>query len=396
MTDPAEGVRRICVVTGSRAEYGLLHPLMKEIAAEPSLALLTIVTGAHLEQRFGNTVEAIKADGFAIDTTVPMDLASDAPVALARSLGAAISGIAAAFERLAPDLVVVLGDRYEILAAVQSALLLRLPVAHIHGGEITEGAVDDAIRHAITKMAHLHFVAAEPYRGRVIQMGEAPERVFTVGALALDNLAQLELPARAELERDLDFALDCEFFLVTYHPATLGRLAPHDAAGELVAALDAFPDHKIIVTGTNADPGRDAVAGRLAAWAASRPGRILNCPSMGQKGYLAAMQYSAAVVGNSSSGILEAPALGVPTVNVGTRQHGRLRAASVIDCGEQRHDIVTALNKALDPDFRANSADAPYPFGKPGACRRIREILASTPIEGLTEKTFFDMAEVTR
>ncbi len=392
MANRENPARRICVVTGCRADYGLLYEVMRDLKDRSKIDLQVLVTGAHLAPRFGETATLIEGDGFVIDARVPMDLDSDQPTAIARALGSAVGGIAEAFERLNPDVVVVLGDRYEILAAAQAALILGLPLAHIHGGELTLGAMDDAIRHAVTKMAQLHFVAADAYRKRVIQLGESPERVHLVGALALDNIAGQDLPDRHSLGKEIGFALEQgDYFLITYHPATRGTLAPGAAIGELLAALDDFPDHRMVVTGVNADPGRDAVSGAIHAWAMGRGDTALVVENLGQRRYLAAMKHCAAVVGNSSSGLLEAPALGVPTVNVGERQAGRLRAASVIDCADDAAAIGAAIARATSPAFRAAAADAPYPFGTPGAARRICDILATVPLAGLHSKGFHDL-----
>lgn len=383
--------RIICVVTGSRAEYGLLLPLMKEIEADPALALRLVVTGSHLSPRFGATATTIEADGFVIDARVDLGLAGDSPLETARSMGQGLSGMTEAFERLRPHLVVVLGDRYEILVAAQAAMLLRLPIAHIHGGEASEGAMDEAIRHALTKMAHLHFAAAEPYRRRIIQMGERPERVFTVGAMALDALAILPPMPRTELNRRLELPDGVPFFLVTYHPVTLADSDPGHAVEALAAALDAFPDHRVIVTGVNADPGHDSVSRVIDHWCRTRSGRVRAVTSLGLSLYAAAMGAAAAVVGNSSSGIIEAPFVGTPTVNLGMRQQGRIRAASVIDCAETEADIRAAVARALDPAFRAGAARASYPFGTPGAAARITEVLRSVELDGLLIKTFYDL-----
>ncbi|WP_217425491.1 UDP-N-acetylglucosamine 2-epimerase [Magnetospirillum sp. SS-4] len=388
---PAPAHRTICVVTGSRAEYGLLLPLMRTIEADSALDLRLVVTGSHLSARFGATAAAIEADGLVIDARVDLELAGDSPRETARAMALGLTGMAEAFERQRPHLVVVLGDRYEILAAAQAAMLLRIPIAHIHGGEASEGAMDEAIRHALTKMAHLHFAAAEPYRRRIVQMGERPERVFTVGAMALDALAALPAMPRAELEQRLGLPEGAPFFLVTYHPVTLENGDPGHAMEALAAALDAFPDHHVIATGVNADPGHDSVSRVIDRWCKARPGRVRAATSLGLSLYAAAMDAAAAVVGNSSSGIIEAPFLKTPTVNIGRRQQGRLRAASVIDCAETEADIRAALIRALAPAFRAEAARAPYPFGTPGAAARIAEALRTVQLDGLLIKTFFDL-----
>jgi UDP-hydrolysing UDP-N-acetyl-D-glucosamine 2-epimerase len=383
--------RTICVVTGARAEYGLLYWLLKEIAADPDLTLRLVVTGMHLAPRFGLTWRAIEDDGFKIDEKVDIDLGDDSARGVARSLGLGTIGMAQAFERLKPDIVVVHGDRFEVLAAAQAALLARLPVAHIRGGELTEGALDDAMRHAITKMAHLHFTASEAYSKRVIQLGEDPDRVFTVGALGLEAISATPPMSRDELEDSLGFPLGETTFLVTYHPATLGLVEPAQAVDELIAALDRFPDANIVFTGVNADPGHDAIAKRIHDYAAHRPGPTHYVESLGQPRYLALMGVSAVVIGNSSSGIVEAPALRVPTVNIGERQKGRLRAASVIDCQETRDAIQGAIEKALEPGFRARLAETVSPYGDGDAAGKIKAVLKKTDLQDIVVKRFVDL-----
>ena len=384
--------RTICVVTGARAEYGLLSWLLKEIADDPDLALQVVATGMHLAPRFGLTWRAIEDDGFMVDAKVDIDLGDDSARAVARSLGLGTIGMGEAFERLKPDIVVVHGDRFEVLAAAQAALLARLPVAHIRGGELTEGALDDAMRHAITKMAHLHFTASEAYSTRVIQLGEDPARVFTVGALGLEGVFHTPPMSRDALEAALSFPLGETTFLVTYHPATLGQIKPAQAVDELIAALDHFDDATIVFTGVNADPGHDAIAKRIGDYAAGRPDPTHYVESLGQPRYLALMRVCAVVVGNSSSGIVEAPALKVPTVNLGDRQKGRLRAPSVIDCRETRDDIQGAIAKALDPEFRARLAETVSPYGDGDAARKIKTILKQTDLAGIVVKRFFDLS----
>lgn len=383
--------RRICVVTGTRAEYGLLRLLLAELAADPAVALQVLVTGAHLSPRFGETWKQIEADGFAIDARVDMALAGDSPAETAHSMALGLAGMAEALARLAPDLVVLLGDRYEILAAAEAAMLCRIPIAHLHGGEATEGAMDEAIRHAVTKMAHLHFTAAEEYRRRVVQLGEDPARVFNVGATGIDCMAATPAMSRAEVDAELGMAAGRPFFLVTYHPVTLSGADQSQAVAELAAALDAFPHHHVVVTGVNADPGHDEVSQGFARWRQTRHEGLVMVETLGQRRYYGAMRWCDAVVGNSSSGLLEAPAAKIPSVNIGPRQRGRVRAASVIDCGESRDEITSALLRALDPAFRAVAAVAPYPFGTPGASKRIAAILRDARLEGILMKRFHDL-----
>jgi len=381
--------RKICVVTGSRAEYGLLFWLMKETAADPALRLQLIVTGAHLSPKFGDTWRVIEDDGFAIDARVDIEPDDDTAVGVAQAMGRCVAGVAEAYERLKPDVVVLWGDRYEILAAAAAATIACIPIAHVSGGEVTEGAIDDAIRHAITKMASLHFVAAEPYRARVIQMGEDPARVFTVGAPGLDNVEKLALLDRGGVEKALKLPKGRDYFLVTYHPATRGDAEREVAA--ILAALDRFPDHHVVATGVNADPGRDRIAKLLADYVAANAGRAVMHESLGQLRYLSALKHAAAAVGNSSSGIVEAPAFSVPTVNIGDRQKGRLRARSVIDCAGTADAVAAAIGRALEPGFRAGLAGMATPFGGGGASARIARHLKAIDLASLARKPFFDL-----
>lgn len=383
--------RKLCVVTGTRAEYGLLYWLLREIEADEALDLQLAVTGMHLSPEFGMTVEAIEADGFAVDARVEMLLSSDTPVGIAKSIGLGVIGFADAFARLRPDLVVVLGDRFEILAAAQAALVAKIPIAHIHGGEATKGLIDDPIRHAVTKMAHFHFVAAEPFRRRVIQLGEHPDRVHLVGAPGLDHLRRSALLDREALEASLGFELRTPTLLATYHPVTLDTGDPSQPMRELLAALDERPDALVIFTKANADTDGRVINEMIDAYAAEHPERVKAFTSLGQQRYLSALHQVDAVVGNSSSGIIEAPAAGVPTVNIGDRQGGRLRAASVVDCAADRDAIGVALRKALDPTFRGEVRHMNSPFGDGDASRQIKEHLKEASLEDLLKKGFYDI-----
>jgi UDP-hydrolysing UDP-N-acetyl-D-glucosamine 2-epimerase len=380
--------RRICVFTGTRAEYGLLYWLLKEMQAEPRIGLQLLVSGSHLASEFGETWRQIVADGFAIDAKVDMLLASDEPVAVAKSMALGLAGVAEALDRLKPDLLVLLGDRYEALAAAEAAMLLRIPIAHIHGGEATEGAIDDSIRHAITKMAHLHFAATELYRERILQLGEAPERVFTVGAPGLDHIDNTKLIDRRELECDLGFQFGDRNLLITYHPATLDPASPAAAVRRLFDALGRMPEVRVIMTKSNADVGGRAINAMVDDYASQRPGRVLAVSSLGQQRYLSVMAQVDAVVGNSSSGIIEAPAMGKPTVNIGPRQQGRARAPSVIDCADDKDAIVAAIGCALSPAAQATAARRESPYGTGGASKRIKDVLATVELEGLLAKRF--------
>lgn len=383
--------RKICVVTGTRAEYGLLSRLMHEIKADKALLLQVIATGMHLSPEFGSTYKSIEEDGFSIDAKVEMLLSSDTPTGVAKSMGVGMIGLADAFERLKPDILVLLGDRFEILAAASAAMAARIPIAHLHGGESTEGAIDEAIRHAVTKMAHLHFVAAEPYRKRVIQLGEDPERVFHFGATAIDNIRSMKLMDRRRLEASLGFSLGKRCFLVTYHPVTIEDRGPESAMKELFKALDSFPEARLIITRPNADAGGRQIIKLIDEYASKRGAGVLVSTSLGQLRYLSAMKHADAVIGNSSSGIIEAPALKKPTVNIGTRQKGRIRAGSVIDCDDKAGQIQAAIAKAISPEFQRSLAAVTSPYGNGGTATAIKEQLKKTALKDILFKKFFDL-----
>lgn len=378
------------MVTGSRADYGLLYWLLKEISGDSELQLQLIVTGMHLSPEFGLTVRQIDADGFPIDAKVEMLLSSDTPAGIAKSMGVGLIGFGDALARLRPDIVVVLGDRFEILAAAQAALVARLPIAHLHGGEVSEGAFDEGIRHAISKMAHLHFVAAEPYRKRLVQMGEHPDRVFNVGAPGLDHLAGLKWLSRVELETVLGLPLGKPLFLMTYHPVTLDTADATDAQEELLAALDAFPDATLIFTYPNADTGGRNLIAAIDDFVARHPHRARAFASLGQRNYLSLMREADAVIGNSSSGLIEAPALQKPTVNIGERQKGRLKASSVVDVAETREDVVRGIRHVLSEEFREALSGTVSLYGAGNASEQIRLILKQ-PLPDI-KKHFFDIA----
>lgn len=383
--------RKICVVTGTRAEYGLLYWLMKEIQDDKILELQIIVTGTHLSPEFGLTYREIEKGGFSIDEKVEMLLSSDTLVGVTKAMGLALIGFADAFQRLSPDIVVLLGDRYEILAAAEAALVANIPIAHIHGGEITEGAIDDSIRHAITKMAHLHFVAAPEYKGRVVQMGENPANVHEVGMVGVDNIVKLPLMSLGDLEASIEFPLGKSYFLVTYHPVTVAGMNEKETLKALFDALDVFPDYRVLITKSNGDVGGREINRQIEQYAAKNKGRVYCCASLGQLRYLSAMKHCAAVVGNSSSGILEAPVLRRPTVNIGARQKGRLRFPSVIDCGERKEEIVSSIKKAVSEEFQRTMDNMAVPHADGNIAVRMKTILRDIPLEGLFQKRFFDL-----
>lgn len=385
-------MRKIAVVTGSRAEYGLLYWLMKGLKESDKAELQVLVTGMHLESFFGNTFEQIEKDGFMINAKIPVLEKTDEPAAIARAVARGVAGFSDAFSRLTPDLVVVLGDRFEILAATQAALLMRIPVAHIHGGEVTEGAVDESIRHAITKMAQVHFVTAEEHKRRVTQLGENPKLVFNFGAPGLDNLAKLKLLNRTELETDLKFKLRAPVALVTFHPETLSDEPISTQMDSLFSALENF-NGTVCFTKPNADSGGLAIASAIDKFVSERPAGRHSFVSLGQLRYLSLMKEADVVVGNSSSGLIEAPFFGKPTVNIGDRQKGRLRGKTVIDVPAESGQIVKALQKALSGEFKKKIEGSNSPYGQPGASEQMLKVLETVSLEALRKKHFFDLQQ---
>ena len=362
---------------------------MQGIKDEPTLTLQVIATGMHLSPQFGNTYQEIEGDGFAIDRRVEMLTGSDTPVGIAKSMGNGLIGFADALNELNPDLIVVLGDRFEIFSAVSAALVARIPVAHIHGGELTEGNFDDALRHSITKMSHLHFVAAEDYRNRVIQLGESPDRVFNVGGLGVDNIAKTKLISKDELESELRFKFEERNLLVTFHPVTLEPDSGVDQLTELLDALDSFPEIGLIFTLPNADTGGQLLTRMIEEYVSWRE-NATSYASLGAVKYLSTMACVNGVIGNSSSGLLEAPSFMVGTVNIGNRQGGRIQAESVISCEPNRIEIQSAITKLLSNDFQSVIKNTVSPFGAGKACEKVIEIIKSMSIEDLLTKVFYD------
>ncbi len=386
--------RTITVVTGSRAEYGLLTPLLKAIDAHDSLELQLLVTGMHLSPRHGNTIDQILTDGIAITATVNMDLEDDSALGIAEAMANGISGFCHNFQIHRPDILVVLGDRYEIFTAVQAAMICNIPIAHIHGGEASEGAMDEAIRHSITKMAQLHFTATESYRQRVIQLGEQPGHVFNVGALAVDNIRKLPLLDKTTLEADLGFRFGNQNFLVTYHPLTLDETASRAGITHLLEALDEFPDAHTIFTRANADSGGAEINAMIDRYVDKNPQRCIAFDAMGSLRYLSAMRLCDAVVGNSSSGIIEAPIMKTATVNIGDRQKGRLRVNSIIDVSTDAPAIVNGIAQALSNDFKQQLSDTPCIYGDGDTAGQIVDLLARFPLDGILMKRFYDLPGV--
>lgn len=386
-------MKRIGVFTATRAEFGLLLPVIRALEASATLEPAVIVSGAHLSERHGMTVRDIEAEGVAIAARVPVPLISDRPVAIAADMAATLKGCAEAYAALKLDAVLMLGDRTELLAAAAAAVPLALPVLHMEGGHQTLGAVDDAIRHAVSQLAAVHFTAAEPYRQRLIRMGAAPDRVFTVGSTAADNLRAFGRSTRAEVEAELGLDLSPGFILATFHPETLGALSPEAQIKAFLAGLEAGrAGRKLLVTLPNTDAGSNAVRERIERWTAANTDWATAKTSLGARLYLAALTACDAVAGNSSSGVIEAPIMGVPSVNVGDRQAGRLRPPGVIDAPLEPAAIAMALHRALDPAFRAEAGIAPPPFGDGRTAERIVAVLERTIFEGLSRKTFVDQA----
>ncbi|ACF42852.1 UDP-N-acetylglucosamine 2-epimerase [Pelodictyon phaeoclathratiforme] len=382
--------RKICVITGTRAEYGLLRWVMQGIKDDPELTLQIIATGMHLSPEFGLTYRNIEQDGFQIDRKVEMLTSSDTAVGIAKSMGLGLIGFADVLNELKPDLIVVLGDRFEIFSAVSAALVARIPVAHLHGGELTEGAFDDAIRHSITKMSHLHFVAAEEYRQRVIQLGEQPDHVFLVGGLGIDNIKRLKLLDREELEASIDLRLGPKNLLITFHPVTLETATAAEQMAELLAALAEFEDTQLIFTMPNADNGGRVMIRMVEEFVAQHT-NARAYTSLGQLRYLSCVSNVDGVVGNSSSGLAEVPSFCKGTVNIGDRQRGRLQAESVINCEPTRKSIAGAINKLYSTDFQLILSKLANPYGDGGASEKVVEILKNHALCGMIKKIFYDL-----
>lgn len=382
--------KKVLVITGSRAEYGLLKKLMRLIMLDSELILQLVVTGSHLSSRHGLTVREIEEDGFPISARIPIVDDSDSAYSVSNSMGLAIQGFAGAYETLSPDLILVLGDRYEIASAILASVPYAIPVAHLHGGELTFGAFDDALRHAITKLSHLHFVAAEEYRRRVIQLGESPNFVFNVGGLGVDAISEVKLISRAEIEEMLNIKLNGNIFLVTYHPATLELKNNKTDFRNLLEALATITDSTFIFTYPNADPGGVEVIELINSFIGSQRNAFA-FDSLGQTLYFSLVAQSTAVLGNSSSGLLEVPTFKVGTINIGNRQEGRLKATSVFDCAPNFESIVNAISTLLSDKGREMISLSKNPYGDPGASVKILEILKNIDLEKVCFKAFNDL-----
>jgi GDP/UDP-N,N'-diacetylbacillosamine 2-epimerase (hydrolysing) len=383
--------RTICVITGTRADYGLLKPLIDEIRSDATLIFRLIVTGSHLSPEFGSTCTDIEHDGVPVAERIEMLLSSDTPVSVCKSMGLAVIGFSETYSRMKPDIVVVLGDRYEILCAVEAALMHRIPLAHISGGETTEGTLDDSMRHAITKMSHLHFTSTEVYRKRVIQMGESPEMVFNVGALGIDNIRKMRLLTREELTKELGITFNRYNLLVTFHPVTLDENSGIKHFIILLDELRKLTNTNIIFTKANADTGGRAINDLIDGFVAKQPAASFVFSSMGQQRYLSTMSQIDAVVGNSSSGIVEAPALKVGTINIGDRQKGRVKAASVIDCLPEKNSIQEAIQQVTSQSFKEQLKCIENPYGRGDAAAKIMKVLGRYELKGLVNKKYHDI-----
>ncbi|GAC33442.1 UDP-N-acetylglucosamine 2-epimerase [Paraglaciecola polaris] len=380
---------KVGVFSGTRAEYGLLYWLLKDIDNDDELELILIVSGMHLSPEFGLTYKSIESDGFTISEKIETLMSSDTKEGVAKSIGLGVLGFTDALSRQKPDVIVILGDRFEALAMAQTAMILGIPIIHLHGGEITEGAYDDAIRHAITKLSYLHGTSTEEYRQRVIQLGEAPERVFNVGAVGLDHLNRGSFMSVDELSESLGFRLRKSFFVVTYHPVTLTGEEPESSFKELLDSLDEFPEYQVILTYPNADDGGRSIIPLLENYASDNTGRVLAIPSLGQKRYLSAVKYSSAVIGNSSSGIIEVPSFDVATIDIGIRQKGRLAAKSVIHCKPYRKDIVNAIAAGIKKTYKTNDEVVLNPYGQGDASSQIVTLLKELKVNPF--KSFYDL-----
>lgn len=384
-------MRKVCVVTGSRAEYGILSGLMQAINEDSDLKLQIIATNMHLSPEFGLTFKEIENDGFKIDKKVEMLLSSDTSNGTTKSVALGIIGFADAYEDLKPDILVVLGDRFEILGAVTAALFYKIPVAHLHGGEITEGAFDDSIRHAITKLSHLHFTSTEVYRQRVIQLGENPERVFYVGALGVENIKKSKLLSKLELEKSLGFTLGEKSLLVTFHPVTLEKDSAKQQFENLLAVLDEFADYNMIFTLPNSDTDGRVLIDLIQDYVSKHINNSIAFASLGKTKYLSALQYVTAVVGNSSSGIIEVPSFGIPTLNIGDRQKGRICSESIIHCGNSYSEIKKGITKIISDELKIKAQNAVNPYTKENTLFEIKKELKHYPLDKIINKSFYDI-----
>lgn len=384
-------MKKICVFTSTRAEYGLLRPLMEEIKNDERLTLQILASGTHLSPEFGLTYKEIEKDGFQIDEKIDILLSSDTSVGISKAIGLGVISYSEALERLCPDISVILGDRFEALAFAIACSVARIPIAHIHGGEVTEGAIDDAFRHSITKMSYLHFASTEAYKTRIIQLGEDPSRTFNVGALGIDNIKRLKLLSKKQLERDLDFEFNKHNLLITFHSVTLEKDTAQKQFGNLLLVLNELRDTKMIFTKANADVDGRIINSMIDEYVLSNPEKAVAFTSMGYLRYLSAMQFVDAVVGNSSSAIFESPSFKIGAINIGDRQTGRIKAESVIDCEPEKKSIQGALKKLYSQEFQKSLGSVVNPYDGGDCAEKIKEILKDYKIGQSTKKRFWSL-----
>ena len=384
-------IRKICVVTGSRADYGLLYWLMREIESIDNLKLQIVVTGMHLSPEFGLTFNQIEQDGFIIDYKVEMLLSSDSGIGISKSMGLGMIGFADAFEGLKPDLLVLLGDRFEIFSAASVATILKIPIAHLHGGETTEGAFDESFRHSITKMSHLHFVSMLDYRHRVIQLGEYPDRVFNVGAIGIDNIKRLSLLSRKDTEESIGFSLGKRNLLITFHPETLEKSTSKEQFSNLLGALEELEKTNLFFTKTNADTDSRVINKMIDKYVKNHSDKAIAYTSLGQLRYLSVMKHMDGIVGNSSSGLLEAPSFKIGTVNIGDRQRGRIRSESVVDCDSSMESILSSIRKIYSHSFKEKLISIENPYGNGDTSTKIAKIISNYPLENILKKSFYNI-----
>ena len=384
-------MRKICVYTSTRAEYGLLKGVLQQINLAPSLQLQILASGMHLSPEFGMTIQEIRDDGFEPDESIEILLTSDTPSAICKSMGLAMIGYGEAIMRLKPDILVVLGDRFETFCAAAASQVCRVPIAHLYGGDTTEGAIDEAFRHSITKMSHLHFASCETYRQRIIQLGEDPDRVFNVGALGVENIRQISLLDRSALATSIGFDLEKPYFLVTFHPVTLEEDTSEGQFQALLDALNAFPEYNVIFTKANADTDGRVINKMIEGYAAKRPERCISVTSLGALRYLSTMKYASAVIGNSSSGIAEAPSFKIPTINIGDRQKGRIMATSIINCEPLASSIKAAISQSTTPEFQRILQDVRNPYEQSDTAQRIVSEIEKVDVASLLKKKFYNI-----
>lgn len=383
--------KKICVFTGSRAEYGLLKPLIKQIEEEEEFQLQLIVSGMHLSTEFGLTYKEIEEDRFIINEKVEILLSSDSPVGISKSIGLGLIGFCEALARLEPDCIIILGDRFEALACAIASTIARIPIVHLYGGEVTEGAIDEVFRHSITKMSHLHFTSTEEYRKRVIQLGENPEKVFNVGALGIDNINNMILLSKKYLEKELQFRFNKRNLLVTMHPTTIEKNTSKKQFNILLEVLKEQKETHFFFTKANADTDGRVINQLIDDFVREYSSKAVSFISMGQVKYLSTMQFVDALVGNSSSGIIEAPSFKIGTINIGDRQKGRIKSKSVIDCKPINEDIKNAMKKLYSKAFQKSLNSVINPYGDGNTTKRIKDVLKKYNIENILKKSFYDL-----